>query len=202
MDITANVPVRIAAALLAAAALLTAACGDDEEQVPDETLPSETTSRTAATSDATPSPAAATPAATVTPAPVPSDWKTYTDSDLSFSLRYPPDLVFKDLTAPGDTTQRYLQFRSDSDASRSFTIAIVADTEDLPLEDWVEEFTACLPDTLKSGTVSGSQSISCVSMPEEIAESAVAFEHSGWVVFMTSIMSESELARVVETISL
>ena len=188
-QMTATALVRFAAALLAATALLAVACADDEEQLPDETLPSETASRTAPTSDATPSPAATTPAATVTPAPVPSDWKTYTDAELGFSLKYPPDLTAKDLTTPGNTSglsERVIDIRSETDTSRGVSISVSSVDADWAPKEWALEYTACLPETIEERVVKGSSAVFCTEdalgpHPSLVIKHFDKVYHIGWV---------------------
>ncbi len=166
--------------------------------------PSPSTVPTATTPASSPS-----PTAEPSPEAVPADWKTYDDPVLDFSLRYPPDLVLTDLTGPspaGGLNVRALQFRSASDRSRSFTMAIVENSKGLSLDQWVHEFTACLPKTIERGTIAGNAAVFCTSQPEEILEAAVVFEHTGQMILITSIMPafgfESEFELVIASLRL
>lgn len=62
----------------------------------------------------TPSTLTATPAPTITQAPssstVPSDWKTYTNKDLKFSMQYPPTWSFADIKELQESTASGVKF--------------------------------------------------------------------------------------------
>lgn len=190
-------------------AIVIASPGGEEEvavQNPQTTSPGPPT---ATTSPATSPTAVATPssAATAEPSPdaVPSDWETYTDAALGFSLRYPPDLVFRDLTSPSQPSspsRRHLQFRSPNDQRRSFTIGIIETDKTVSLDEWVQEFTACLPETIRDGLVDGERAIFCTSQPASIPEQAVAFQLAGSIVYVTSTMPSSEFEAVIGSVRL
>ena len=179
MDITANVPVRIAAALLAAIALL-AACADDEEQLPDETLPSETASRSVSAGDATPSPAPTVPDGT--PVPAPSDWKTYTDSALGFAFTAPDGLTRSeeliDLPAKDGIPATKLRVLTFADQNGTWVVGVseAPNPASLPLEDWIRTvpgwpcepgaFPTCEPEEVSVGGEQGIRfSISVIGDP-------------------------------------
>jgi hypothetical protein len=122
---------------------------------------------------------------------VPSGWVAYTDPQLGFSLSRPSDLEFQDLSGPSPssgTVERYLQFRSTDDQRRSITVDIVSKPEGMTLDGWVQGATACLQDTIKEAVVAGEKAILCTNQPESLLESAVIFEHTGLIFFITSVM--------------
>ena len=211
VDITANVPVRIAAALLAAITLLAAACGDDEAQVPDDSLPTATTSQTAATSDASPSPAATTPAATVTPAPVPSDWKSYTDAERGFSFKYPERLSASEPTTEGSESGsaglRSLWVNDADDPLNGFAVWVYENgrgqtTGGLTIEEWARDFIACYDGSLKTSRLDGEEAIVC-SQPNTIGPPGFAAiaEHAGriYVIETGGHLSEADFKSIVES---
>ena len=152
--------------------------------------------------DDTPSPAATTPIASGTPAPVPSDWKDYTDSALGFSLRYPPDLIAKDSTGPGPQdgwVQRVIEFRSAEDNSRAFIIGVYSNAEALTAGEWLQEYSACLPETVRQGSVAGQTAVFCTSVPL-YPEMAVAFEHQGRMFYIAAVIDENEFESVLSSL--
>ena len=192
-----SVSVRMAAAAAALLALGVAltSCGDAEEDV----APQRTTTVTA--EPRTTSPATATSVAS--PAVIPADWVTHTDSVLGFSLRYPPDLVFRDLTGPSPTlgvNERASEFRSPTEPHRGFTISISSNTEGVTPESWLLDHAACLPDTIVAGSVAGQPAAFCTSEPAEIPESAVAVAHMDKMIFIASILPRTELDLVIASV--
>jgi hypothetical protein len=193
-----------------AATALVLSCGETEEDPPDGaelSLTPEVT--TAATPAASPEPAptlAAEPAPA--PGPIPSDWKEYRDEGLGFSLRYPPDLEFGYVTGPSPVGgQLALQFSSPDNNVRSFSIAIVHRPEGITLREFVHGAGGCLPETIEESVVGGVRAILCTVQYSELAQApAVAFEHSGMVLFITSRMPvfgyEAEFDLVVQSIEL
>jgi len=166
--------------------LAVVACGDaEEEPVPDVTVTASGSAAPIATPSPTPSAAASTPA------PAPSGWKVYVDPVLGFSLSYPGDLVFQDLSGPGPSSglaERAFQFRSPDDQRRSLSIAVVTKPGDMTLEEWVQGATACAPDTIEHATVNGRPAIRCTNVPETLSEAALIVEADGLVLFVTSVM--------------
>jgi hypothetical protein len=150
------------------------------------------------------------PTGTAPPSPTPSsEWLTYVDAQLGFSLRYPPDLVLTDLTGPSPVAglnERVFQFRSPSQPTRSFSISISSNPTGLTPEQWLLGKAACLPKTMAQGSVDGQAAASCTSRPEEIPEAAMAFEHMAKIVFITSVMPafgfESEFEAVMASLRL
>jgi len=149
---TATALVRLATALLAAIALLAVACGDDEAQVPDDSLPSETASRSVSPGDATPSPAVTTPAITIqacknsdvdarTLAPTAGNaTRQYTDTEGAYSLAYPaewevcqvhPDPEIRDLA-------NWINFIAKDELPHA-SILVYANPGSLSLEKWIKE---------------------------------------------------------------
>jgi hypothetical protein len=164
-------------------AVLAFACGDSGDDQPQSVA----TGTPAASPFQSPTPSS--PA--VTAAPVPSGWVAYTDPQLGFSLSRPSDLEFQDLSGPSPssgTVERYLQFRSTDDQRRSITVDIVSKPEGMTLDGWVQGVTACLQDTIKEAVVAGEKAILCTNQPESLLESAVIFEHTGLIFFITSVM--------------
>jgi len=115
-------------ALALAVALLAACAGSADDSSNPTAAPTPTP---AATSQETPEPTQPPSGgggvgggnlepATVVPPPTPAspDFTTYIDPVLGFSLRYPPDLAFTDLTGPsGGPGRRVIEFRSPEDPS-------------------------------------------------------------------------------------
>jgi hypothetical protein len=178
---------------LAALSAAIAACGE-EEQVPS---PSNTLggSETPAAMGTT-APGSPSPSPEASPDAVPPDWQTYNDPVLGFSLRYPPDLVFKDVRGPspaGGVNERAYQFRSPNNASRSFTISMSSNSEGRTSEEWLLDHAACRPDTIAPGMVDGQPATFCTSEPAEIPEAAIAFQVADKMLFITSVMPTFEL---------
>ena len=141
----------------------------------------------------TPKPTAGTQ--TSSPSAIPEDWLTYVDPVLDFSLRYPPDLVSKDLTpvSPGPTSdglnERVIQFQSATDHRRSVSISISPNAGELSPERWALEFTGCVPETLEPATVAGTDAVFCTDEAGESPVGAYVFELiDGKVFFATSRM--------------
>jgi hypothetical protein len=185
-------------------AVLGFACGDSGDDQPQSGTSSATVAPT--TQKSTPIlTASSTPTPTVRTAESPVGWKSFTDPLVGFTLSYPPDLIFNDLTGPGPAggfNERVLQFRSASDQSRSFAISISANANGLTPEDWALEFTACLPETIEQGTVGGKPAIFCTALPEEIPEATVLLESSGTILHFSSIMPASEFDQVIASVRL
>ena len=119
-----------------------------------------------ATSTSAPSPSATatspTPTPEPSPQPIPEDWQTYTDAVLGFSLRYPPDLTFNDLTGPSPSgvDLRLIQFGLAGEQRRGFTVSF-SETFGLSLEQWSIDRAACRSTSMQSITLSGWPAISC-----------------------------------------
>jgi len=176
--------------------LAVVACGDTEEEpVPDVTVTASGSAAPIATPSPTPSAAASTPA------PAPSGWKVYVDPVLGFSLSYPGDLVFNDLTG-SSIGRRHLQFRSQTDRLRSFTVGIIENSEGLTLDEWVHQYSACIPETIQQRTVSGRAAVSCVGNAGEVPEPAVVFEFRGNMLLITTLMPPSEFDSIIGSIRL
>jgi hypothetical protein len=187
-------------ALAATAAIVFLACGETQEVTQSES-PGVTASATPTASSA---PTTAAASATPPADGVPADWETYTDP-LGFSLAYPPDLSYTDggdVTA-GGVTRRVVEFRSSTDPKGPrFAISITENSEELTLEEWLQ-FTACVRETIVYGRVDGQDAIFCTSLPEEIPEYAVLFQHMGRMVYLTSIfMSQTDFDALVNSIDL
>jgi hypothetical protein len=149
-----------------------------------------------------PTPAVSSPP---TEPPTTADWHTYTDEALGFSLRYPPDLVFKDLTGPSPVVgvnERGFRFRSPTEPFRSFTVSVSSNTDSVSPESWLRDHAACLPDTIRSGELGGQPAAFCTSKPEMIPEAAVALPHMGKMLFITSIMPKSDFDMVLASVEL
>jgi len=186
-------PLLIVVTILGLAAALTA-CGDAEEDV----APQPT--GTVTTGPETSSPA--TPTVVSSPAAIPADWATHTDPVLGFSLRYPSDLIPRDLTGPSTVTgvESAFEFRSPIESLRGFTFQVSSNAEGVTPIAWLRDHAACLPGTFIDGTVAGQPAVFCTSEPAEIPEQAVAFLQMDKIVFMTSILPEAEFDLVVASL--
>jgi hypothetical protein len=142
--------------------------------------------------------------ATVVPPPTPAsaDFTTYVDPVLGFSLQYPPDLAFTDLTGPistGGLIQRAIEFRSPEDPSRAFGISVSANPKGLTLEQWAIEYAACRPKSIQQGMLGGIAAITCT---REVIEGrpapAVVADHSGRIFLIsgTSGLTGSEFIQI------
>jgi hypothetical protein len=119
------------------------------------------------------------------------------------SAAYPPDLVFKDLTGPSPRpglNERGLKFRSTKDYARGFTISVSSNTEGLTPVQWLREYAACLPETVQHATAAGKPATFCTSVPEQVPEAAVAFEHMGKMLFITAVMPKPEFDQVIASL--
>jgi hypothetical protein len=201
-------PVLLGAAGLVAAAGVVAGVyvaspgGGDEEVVQD--VP---TATGGANVTETPVAGTLTPAATPSPAPSgPSaDWRAYTDSELGFSLQYPGDLILEKYSGPGTSEggrEDYIRFESPSDPMRIILVALIANSDGLALEKWIEGATACLPDTVVSTTIAGTEGFTCKNQPKSIQESALVLQHAGVIFFMTSTLPPHEFEQVSSSMSL
>ncbi len=174
---------------------LLVACGQTEE-VPIATLATlETSTPTPLASSPTPGTGLGTAQPTATPAQptvaaIPADWKSYTDPFYGFSLKYPPDLKFKDVTMPGrpdGLDERVVEFRSPTDPKRAFGVSISSNPKKLTPQEWALEFTACLPKTIQQGSVAGRTALLCT---EEAIEGkpgvGIAFDHMGSIFHVSS----------------
>jgi hypothetical protein len=158
----------------------------------------------------TAAPSASVPgSATPTPITIPTNWATYTDPALGFSLRYPRDLLFKEEgdPAPTDgTTERTLQFRSAEDRRRSVTIAIWSKPKGMSLEEWVRGATQCIPETIVKGTIAGTTAYLCSDAPAKQVITSAIFEDNGIILYVTSVMPvygfESDFDSVIASIEL
>jgi hypothetical protein len=185
-------------------AVLGFACGDSGDDKPQSGGPSATVAPTTQNSTLIPT-ASSTPSPSVTTTASPVGWKSYADPLVGFTLSYPSDLIFNDLTGPSPAdgfNERVLQFRSASDQSRSFAISISSNANGLTPEDWALQFTACLPETIRQGTVGGKPAIFCTALPEAIPEATVLLDSSGTILHFSSIMPASEFDQVIASIRL
>jgi hypothetical protein len=178
-----------------AVAVYVASPGGEEEAV------QATVSATAGTE--TPTPAGSptvSPAASSTPDEVPADWQTYNDLVLAFSLRYPPDLVFKDVT-PGGATERAVDFRSPTDSSRALGISVSKKPEGLTLKEWAVEFAACRPTSIESATLAGAEAMGCTrEVIEGQPEPSILAERGGKVFLMSAIgLTDAEFTQVLSS---
>ena len=175
--------------------------GSGEEAAVAEATPTATPAPTTmAEPTATPTAATPTPAAT----PAPADFTNYVDPVLGFSLQYPSDLAFTDLTGPiatGGLSQRAIEFRSPDDRSRGFVISVSDNTKGLTLEQWAIEFAACRPKSIQQAMLGGVPAIACT---REVIEGrpgpAVLAEHEGRMFLMSGRLTDSEFSRVTESI--
>jgi hypothetical protein len=119
-------------------------------------------------------------------------------------MRYPPDLTVTDTgpTPSGGLRERDLDFRAPGDPSRAFVIAMVENTKGRSLEQWVLEFAACLPETIKHGTLSGTPAIFCTSDAGEGPSAAAAFEYMGTMFLIRSTTPASEFELVLASFRL
>ena len=184
--------------------LLLAACADTEEQGLDETEQPTPTEQPTATPTESPAPSPASP--TPTPAVVPPDWKTYTDEEFGFSLRYPPDLAPSHLAGPtpeGAFVERAIEFRSPEDKSRVAAVSVSANPDKLTLADWAVEFAACRINSIEEIVLSGLPAIACTrEVIESVLEPAVLTEDKGKVFLASAIgFSDSELSLLTASIS-
>lgn len=161
----------------------------------------------AAVAQPTPTPEPA-PTATAMPTPepspgVPADWLAYVDPVLSFSLRYPPDLVLKDLTpdpSAGGLYQRVLDFRSPTDSSRALSIEVSTNASNLTPEDWALSETTCVPKTIKQSTVAGKRAVLCTEEATEIPNALVVLEHLGKIYEIGSLLTRAEFDSVLSSL--
>ena len=184
-----------------------AGAGSGEEAVVAKATP--TPSPTEPTPTATPAPTpepTPTPAPTQTPAPAPTpatdDLTTYVDPVLGFSLQYPPDLAFTDLTGPSPTgglNQRAIEFRSPKDPSRAFVISVSDNTKGLTPEQWAIEFGGCRTQTIQQGMLGGMSAIACTrEVIEGMPERAVLAEQAGKMFLLSAIgLTDSEFSQVI-----
>ena len=139
--------------------------------------------------------------ATVVPPPTPPSaaFTTYVDPVLGFSLDYPPDLAFTDLTGPsGGPGRRAIEFRSPEDPSRGFAISVSANPKGLTPELWALEFTACLPKTIRQATVAEKAAVFCTAEPlDGKFEAGAVFAHGGSIFFISSTIVPSEFELMV-----
>jgi hypothetical protein len=101
---------------------------------------------------------------------------------------------------PNDPSQgeRDIEFRSQGKTPRlMMVIAILANSDQLSLDQWVHTYAACLPGTVTQGEVAGVPAIFCTSQPLDVNQYAVAFEHAGNVFLLTALESFSEFPSVV-----
>jgi hypothetical protein len=185
--------------LAASALLLTAflACGESEEAEPNPEPTTKTSISPTATSPAPPTPTPSSP--TNTPAPVPSGWMGYLDGEFGFSLSYPPDLVFEDLTSPTASDRRVLDFGSASDEERGFVIDIIENTQELTIDEWSEGI--CQVGTKMEGTVAGSRALFCTrEVLEGHPESTVLTEYRQKLFLLSARVTEAEFELVVESL--
>jgi len=143
----------------------------------------------------------AEPTATPKPSPVvPADWLTYVDPVLSFSLRYPPDLVATDVTGPasaGGVNVRAIEFRSAEDPSRAFGISVSENTKGLTLEQWAIEYAACQPKSIQQGTFGGSQAILCTrEVIEGRPHPAALGENADRIFLISGNLTDSEFSQL------
>jgi|SRR3990170_6419142 len=160
----------------------------------------------AAVAQPTPTEAPAlSPTAEPTPTPeptpgAPADWLTYVDPVLGFSLQYPPDLTFTDLTGPTPTdglNERAVEFRSSEDPSRAFVISVSPRTKDITLEQWAIEYAACQPKSIRQSTLGGIPALACT---REVIEGrpgpAVLADHGGKIFLMSGHLADSEFSQL------
>jgi hypothetical protein len=184
--------------LIAALGFACGDSGDDLSQSIATATPKASATPVTTTASSTPSPSVTTTAS-------PVGWKSYADPLVGFTLSYPSDLIFNDLTGPSPAdgfNERVLQFRSASDQSRSFAISISSNANGLTPEDWALQFTACLPETIRQGTVGGKPAIFCTALPEAIPEATVLLDSSGTILHFSSIMPASEFDQVIASVRL
>jgi hypothetical protein len=182
-----------------ATAVVVAGTGGEEELVQQPASATATSATTTPTSGASPTVSpAASPTQAPTPEPsraVPADWQTYEDPHLGFSVAYPPDLVFGDLSPsnpePG-INERAFEFQSPNDPRRGFTVAIASNIKSASLEAWVAEYGPCVPSTFTPGEVDGQPVLFCNSEPAGVRLKAVAFQQMGNLVLISSLLPASE----------
>ena len=189
-----------------AGALVVASSGGEEEVVQLGTTGTATSGLTPTPSQPPPPttvPVTASPAPTPVPSAdsIPADWQTYTDPDLGFSIRYPPDLVFKDLTSPSGTG-RVLDFRASKDAARAVSIEIYSNPEGIAPRDWALAETACVPESIEATTVAGIAAISCTEQAGERPHPSVVLVHEGMTYEIGSLLPQAEFDKVLESLRL
>jgi hypothetical protein len=179
-----------AAALLAIALVL--ACGDSEEEVaPDPSVtPAASGTR----------PAVVTLAPTMgpgTPVPVPSDWKTYTNAELGFSVAYPQDL---EVTEPpeGPGGERDVEFKS-----KEYGFAVAASpagTEAYTFDQFADE--QC-PRGKREVLLGGYPAITCEYQTpvKDLAGTAVVAQHNAWFYVISAAYwpDETQLAAMFQS---
>jgi hypothetical protein len=104
-------------------------------------------------------------------------------------------MLFKDLSPPNPEpgiNERAFEFQSPNDPSRGFTVAIASNINSTSLEAWVGEYGPCVPSTFTSGEVDGQPALFCNSEPAGVRLKAVAFEQSGKLVLISSLLPWSE----------
>jgi hypothetical protein len=189
-----------AAALLAVAVVL--ACGDSEEEVTQD--PSLTP---AASSTAPPVTTLSPTAAPTTPVPVPSDWKTYSDSVRAISLKYPPDLVLRDITPggpQGEFGEQVLELRSPDKPGRAVVFSVFQlNPTGWSLDQFADEFV-CTRDK-REGMVEGRRALFCTKeVVTDRPESAVVIEYAGQFFAVTASVEvdATEFSALVQGFSI
>jgi len=198
-----NRPLLAFAGLMSAGAtavgVYVAAPGGGEEEVAQQVA-----TPTPEATSASPSPEPATPpATTATPAPsgavIPAGWLQYPDPVLGFSLRYPPDLVLKDLSSEAG---RILDFRAAKDGSRAFSVEIYTNTQRVTLRDWALTETACLPETIEETVVAGAPAVLCTEQATETPNSLVVLDYSSRIYEIGSLLPPAEFDTVLASLRL
>jgi len=178
-------------------------CEDAEEAVTQLTTTTQASSPTQFTSPSLAPPIAATTTATASPTdPIPDTWLTYLDPVLGFSLRYPPDLVLKDLTGPspqGGLRERDLQFRAPRTQPRGFTVSVIESfPEGISLEDWAWEYAGCPRESIHLSTLDNVLAVRCTrEVYEDYREPAMVSEYGGRMFLISGTgLSEAEFDLV------
>jgi hypothetical protein len=187
----------------AAGAVIIATSGGEEEVVQQVATGTASVAPTT-TRSASPSPTTVTPsaAATTQPSPdgVPTDWQTYTDPVLGFSLRYPGDLTLEDLTPSRGTGGRYervLDARSPTDSGRAVSVEVIANPDNVSPRDWALAETACIPDSIEDTSIAGQPAVSCIEQATETPHPTVLFGHQGRMFEIGSLLMDSEFDLVI-----
>jgi hypothetical protein len=181
--------------------LAVVACDDPEEDLAPAVTPTSSGS-TAPVVTAPPT----SPAAT-TPVPVPSDWMTYSNAELGFSVAYPPDLEVFELPhqigptplPPGGLDEFDVEFKS---AKYGFAVSVfVAGTDYYTIDQFADKFY-CARD-MRDDQVSGYPAVTCEfnTMVEGVSGSAVVAEHGGRFYAITAAYwpDETQLAAMFDS---
>lgn len=120
-----------------------------------------------------------------------SSWKTYTNSKLGYSLKYPPNLNLEErvITSPSTISDELLTRIKQTPQVEYISISVESNPKNLTAFEWAKnefnETRLVTDDMLKPFSIDGTAAIRSTEIPAQSAEDHVFFQKNGKIYWFT-----------------